>query len=237
MKAFRSINRIAALAEKEWLQIRRDTRSLILAIFAPAVLILLFGYALSVDVTHVKTAVYDQDKSTMSRQFIEKFSHTEYIDIIEYTDNYTRAEELIDSGRAVMVIVIGNDFEKLYKSGQQPVVQLLVDGSDSTSVTVAVGYVSAIISEYNLGIRLSDLKRFGISEFKMPVGIISRVWYNPELASRNFIIPGLIVIVLSIISALIASLSVSREWERGTMETLITTPVRAWEVVLGKLVR
>ncbi|MBN1500915.1 MAG: ABC transporter permease [Spirochaetes bacterium] len=231
-----SLIRVVAVAEKEWLQIRRDTRSLILSVFAPAFLILLFGYALSVDVKHVRMAVYDQDKSTTSRKFIEEFSHTDYIDVIEFVDDYSRADKLINSGEAVMVLAVQRGFEKNFKSGKSPEIQLIVDGSDSTSVTVAQGYVKAIIANYNLDVKVDELKRIGVASFKPPVDIRSRVWYNPELISKNFIIPGLIVIILAIISSLIASLAVSREWERGTMETLITTPLRSWEVVTGKLI-
>ncbi len=236
MKIIASFNRVNAVAEKEWLQIRRDSRSLILAVAAPVILIILFGYALSVDVKHVRMAVFDQDRSTLSRQFIEKFSHTEYIDVTEYIDDYKTSDRLIDRGDAAMVLILGSGFGKSFKSGKPVDVQLLIDGSDSTSATVALGYVKAIVSEYNLDVKIQELKRIGISSFQTPVDIQNRVWYNPELVSKNFIIPGLIVIILAIISALIASLTVSREWERGTMETLVTTPLRSWEVVVGKLI-
>ncbi|HDP79758.1 MAG TPA: ABC transporter permease [Spirochaetes bacterium] len=232
----KSLVRCAAIAGKEWLQIRRDMRSLILSLIAPALLIVLFGYALTVDVSHVSTAVLDRDKSTLSRRFLEKFSHTEYIDVSHYINTYREADDLINSGKASMVLVVPRGFEKNFKSGKKTAVQVLADGSDSTSATVAMGYVSAIVAQYNMDIKVEELKRVGVSNFTLPVEVRSRVWYNPELLSKNFIIPGLIVIVLAIISALIASLAVSREWERGTMETLITTPVRSWEVVAGKLI-
>lgn len=236
MKSVKSIVRVAAVAGKEWLQIRRDMRSLILSIFAPALLIMLFGYALTVDVKHVSTAVYDQDRSSLSRRFIEEFSHTEYLDVNRHVESFAEADRLIDAGKVTMVMVIPRGFERTFKAGKKTGVQLLVDGSDSTSATVAMGYVKGIVSNYNLDIKVGEMKRIGISSFAAPVDIRSRIWYNPELESKNFIIPGLIVIVLAIISALIASLTISREWERGTMETLITTPVRSWEVVAGKLI-
>ncbi len=236
MKSVKSIVRVAAVAGKEWLQIRRDMRSLILSIFAPALLIMLFGYALTVDVKHVSTAVYDQDRSSLSRRFIGEFSHTEYLDVNRHVESFAEADRLIDAGKVTMVMVIPRGFERTFKAGKKTGVQLLVDGSDSTSATVAMGYVKGIVSNYNLDIKVGEMKRIGISSFAAPVDIRSRIWYNPELESKNFIIPGLIVIVLAIISALIASLTISREWERGTMETLITTPVRSWEVVAGKLI-
>jgi ABC-2 type transport system permease protein len=236
MKIMKSFVRITAIANKEWLQIRRDTRSLTLALIAPVILILLFGYALSVDVTHVPVAIYDQDRSALSRSFLERFSHTEYLNIYTYVHTYKKLDDLIDRGEIAMGLVIPLKFEKNFKAGKQSIVQLLVDGSDSTTATVAMGYITSIISEYNIDIMMQSLQKIGIADTELPLRIKSRVWYNPELESKNFIIPGLIVMILAIISALVASLAVSREWERGTMETLVTTPVRGHEIILGKMV-
>ncbi len=204
--------------------------------FAPVMLVMLFGFALTMDVKHVKTVVYDQSRSSTSRAFIERLSHTEYLDIVAYADNYKAIDRYIDSGKCTMAVVIPADFEKMIKTGRIVSVQLIVDGSDSTSATVATGYMKAITMEYNINIKISRLRKAGFPDVSPPVDVRSRIWYNPELESRNFIIPGLIVIILAIISALIASLTISREWERGTMETLITTPVRGWELVVGKLI-
>ncbi len=231
-----SLTRIIVVAEKEWTQIRRDKRSLVLSLFAPSLLVLLFGYALNVDVKNIGIGIFDQDKGAFARSYIEKFAHTEYLKIKKNINRYDEIDRLINSGEIIMAVVIPRDFERRFKSGKPADVQLLVDGSDSTSAMIATVYVKAITFEFNRDIGLSALKRMGIIELKQPVDVRNRVWYNPELESKNFIIPGLIVLILSIISALITSLTISREWERGTMETLITTPVRGSEVVLGKLV-
>lgn len=236
MKALRSLKRIIAIADKEWLQIRRDLRSLALSLIAPAMLILLFGYALTVDVTNVSMAVYDQDKSSLSRRLIDEFTHTEYLRLYSYARSYREIDRLIDSERISLALVIPRNFERGFKAGKAAPLQLVADGSDSTSAMVSVGYVKAIIANFNLEVKVKELARMGIADAKLPVEVKSRIWYNPELQSKNFIIPGLIVLILAIISALIASLTISREWERGTMETLITTPVRAYEIVLGKLI-
>ena len=236
MKALRSLKRIVAIADKEWLQIRRDMRSLALALIAPAMLILLFGYALTVDVKNVSMAVYDQDRSSLSRRLVDEFTHTEYLRLYSYAASYREIDRLIDSERISLALVIPRNFERGFKAGKAAPLQLVADGSDATTSMVAIGYVKAIIANFNLEVKVRELARLGISDMKLPVEIKSRIWYNPELQSKNFIIPGLIVLILAIISALIASLTVSREWERGTMETLITTPVRAYEIVLGKLV-
>lgn len=236
MRVYNSLIRLLTIADKEWLQIRRDKRSLILSLIVPVLLVMLFGFALTMDVKHVKTIIYDQSRTSASRSFIEKFTHTEYLDIVAYADSYREVDRYLDSGGAIMAVVIPVDFEKTKKTGKRTIVQLLVDGSDSTSATVATGFMKAIVAAYNMDIEISELKKAGFSRITPPVDVRSRIWYNPELESKNFIIPGLIVLVLAIISSLIASLTISREWERGTMETLITTPVRGWELVLGKLI-
>jgi len=236
MKAVRSLQRIMALADKEWIQIRRDARSLILSLIAPALLVVLFGYALNMDVKHVSITVMDQDRTAFSRQMIEKFSHTEYLQIHGYAGTYKEIDALLNSGEASLALVIPPDFTRGVKAGRKAKLQLLVDGSDSMSSTVAAGYVQAILMEFNLDVQMKGLNRAGISKLRLPLDVRSRVWYNEELQSKNLIIPGIIVIILAIISALITSLTISREWERGTMETLITTPVRPFEVMTGKLI-
>jgi ABC-2 type transport system permease protein len=224
------------MAQKEWVQIVRDRRSLVLSLGLPIAMLFLFGYALSMDVTQVKTAVYDQDKTPLSRSLIEKFSHTEYISICKYINSAKEISSLLDKGQIIMAFVIPRDFEKRYMSGKDVDVQLLVDGSDASSAMVATGYVKMIMFEFNNDLTLKGLKKSGINDFKIPVDVRTRVWYNPQLKSKNFIISGTIVVVMAIISALITSLTIAREWERGTMETLITTPVRKYEIYFGKLI-
>lgn len=236
MKIRHSVTRILAIAEKEWIQVRRDGRSLILSILLPVLLLLLFAYALNMDVKRVSVAIFDQDKSALSRDLLESFSNTEYFRVQRYVNNYCEIDDLIDRGTVIMGIVVPRNFESMYKSGKRVSVQILIDGSDSTSATVAGGYVKSIMFSFNRDLRMRDLNRAGISGIVAPVDVRSRVWYNEELQSKNFIVPGIIVIVMAIISALITSLTISREWERGTMETLITTPVRKYEVYFGKLV-
>jgi ABC-2 type transport system permease protein len=232
---FKSLVRISAIADKEWIHIRRDLRSLVLVIFMPLFMILLFGYALSVDVKHVTLAVNDQDKSHLSRSFVEKFTHTEYFKFIKYAASNKEIDSLIDKGIITLAIVIPPNFEKDFKAGKAANLQVLLDGSDSNTATIALGYLKGITFQFNKDIQTQELKKIGITEVKEPIDIRTRVWYNPEMRSSNFIIPGLIVLILAIISALITSLTIAREWEMGTMETLITTPVKGHEIILGKL--
>jgi ABC-2 type transport system permease protein len=228
--------RMAAIADKEWTQIRRDIRSLFMTLFIPSMMILLFGYALVFDVKHVSIGIYDQDHNYFSRQYLERFRHTEYLSIIKYVDNYKEIDRLINNGTIRMAVVIPPDFEKKFNAGKPVDVQVLVDGSDSVSALIATGYVRAITYEFTKDIIRHELIKKGITSVKQPIEIKNRVWYNPELKSKNFIIPGNVGLILAIMAALITSLTISREWERGTMETLITTPVRGYEVVLGKLI-
>jgi len=232
----RSLVRIFVIAEKEWIQIRRDARSLILALVMPAFLVVLFGYALNMDVKNVKVGIYDQDRTAFSRDYLERFSHTGYIRIVRYLGSYREIDRAIDHDDIVMAIVLPVNFSKRYSSGKPAEVQVLVDGADSTSATIAVGYIKAITYQFNRELQKQELARQGITGVRLPIAVKSRVWYNAELQSKNFIVPGVIVMIIAIISALITSLTMSREWERGTMETLITTPVRGFEVITGKLV-
>lgn len=236
MKGAGSLIRMAVIADKEWIQIRRDTRSLYLTLFIPTMLVLLFGYALVFDVKHVKIAVFDQDRSHLSRQYLDRFNNTEYLSIVRYVDNYREIDHLINTGKIIMAVVIPPAFESKFNSGKFADVQVLVDGSDSMSALIATGYIKAITYQFNSDYLAKTLNRKGLTSLRQPVEIKNRIWYNSELKSRNFIIPGNLGLILAIISALITSLTMSREWERGTMETLITTPVRSYEVVLGKLI-
>jgi ABC-2 type transport system permease protein len=233
---FKSLVRVLAIADKEWIHIRRDLRSLVLVIVLPLLMILLFGYALSVDVKHVTLAVNDQDRTHLSRSYTEKFTHTEYFKFIKYAESNKEIDSLIDSGKITLAIVIPPNFERDFKAGKPANIQVLIDGSDSNTATIALGYLKGITFQFNKEIQTQELKKIGITEVKEPIDIRTRVWYNPEMRSKNFIIPGLIVMILAIISALITSLSISREWEMGTMETLITTPVKGYEIITGKLI-
>lgn len=228
--------RIIAIAQKEWIHIYRDTRSLILALASPAFLVIIFGYALSMDVKNVSFVIYDQDRSSFSRQFAAHFMHSSHLSFKGYIHSYSEIDNLIHSGNAVAALVIPYDFTKQLKKGLNARLQLVTDASDSMSATIAAAYFSAIVFQYNFQLHQEQSNRAGAGTIPMPITIESRIWYNEELESKNFIVPGIIVIVISIISALITSLALSREWERGTMESLITTPVRTFELVIGKLV-
>jgi ABC-2 type transport system permease protein len=232
----RSIQRMMSIAGKEWLQITRDRRSLILALIAPSMLILLFGYALTTDVKHVRLAIYDQDHTTRSRNYIEKYSHTEYFTPTAYVDRFAQIDAMLNSNRIDLALVIPAGFEKNIDRGTPVVVQVVADGTDSTSANVAIGYVNSLTAEYALSLSSSRALKRGINAAPSGISIEQRLWYNEEMQSKNYILPGLIALILAIICALIASLAVSREYERGTLETLLSTPLRPWEIVIGKII-
>jgi ABC-2 type transport system permease protein len=227
--------RVKALAKKEFIQIFRDPRSLALAIAIPMLLLVLFGYALTLDIDKVPLAIWNQDKSQISCNFIRNFSGSKYFRVIGYCGGYSELQKLIDTNKALLAMVIPKDFSKFIRSNQPAPVQLLVDGSDSSTATIAMGYADAVVMQYNVRFITESFLKLGIT---MPAAIDARprIWFNPDLKSRNFIIPGLVAVITMIIAALLTSLTVAREWERGTMEQLISTPVKPGELILGKFI-
>lgn len=229
-----NLKRVGAIAKKEFIQIIRDKRSLGMGIFIPLLLLILFGFALTLDVDKIPLAIWDRDKSKQSTDFLLDFKNSRYFKIIGFYDNYDQLIRLIDTNKALMIMVIPTDFAKRILSGEPAEVQLIVDGSDSNTATIARGYAESLVAKYNTRFVMDSFSKLGITNFNSPVDVRSRVWFNEDLKSKNFIIPGLIVVIMMIISAMLTSLTVAREWERGTMEQLISTPVTAGELVVGK---
>jgi len=224
-----SITRLWAIARKEAIQLRRDARSLGLAFVLPLIMLILFGYAITTDVQHITTAIVDRDHTPESRALTAAFAGSSY-----FTVKYTPAtaegvEQLIDLAKVRVVIVIPERFSVDLKGGRAAPVELLLDGSDAKTANVARGYADAIARTY------SQNALVVAKAPPAPVQAEGRVWYNETLDSRAMIVPGLIAVIMSIISAMLTSLTVAREWERGTMEQLAATPVSRTEVILGKL--
>jgi ABC-2 type transport system permease protein len=231
-----SYRRAWAIARKEFLHVLRDRRSLGMAIAMPMLLLLLYGYALTLDVDNVPMIVWDQSQTSASRDFISHFGGSRYFSIEGYGWNYRDLEREIDSGKALVALVVPRDFADQVRAGRPAAVQLIVDGSDSNTATLAVGYADAVTQGYSQALSLQEIRRLGGTVLNAPVDFRPRVWFNPELESRNYIIPGLIAVIMMVIAALLTSQTVAREWERGTMEQLISTPVTGRELILGKLV-
>jgi len=227
--------RLWAVARKEFLHILRDPRSLGMAIAIPMLLLVLFGYALTLDVDHVPVVVWDQSQSEVSRDFVSRFAGSPYFLLSGYVRNYREVEQAIDSREALLALVIPTDFARRLGSGRAAAVQVIADGSDSNTATIALGYAGVVAQTYSQDIAIDEVRRLSGTTPVLPLELRPRVWFNADLESKNYIIPGLIAVIMMIIAALLTSLTVAREWERGTMEQLISTPLRTEELILGKL--
>lgn len=223
--------RVWAIARKETLQILRDKRSLILAFLLPVVLIFLFSAAITLDIRSIPAVIIDYSKSTHSRELIKRFTSSGYFRAIERTEDEARLTELLDRSQAKVGIVIPADFAaKLLEGGA--VIQTIADGADANSAQSVLAYTTMIVSEYNLERLRSSLG----SQISLPtIAYSPRFWYNADLDSQNFLVPGLISLVMTILASMLTCLTIAREWERGTMELLISTPVRPFELAVGKL--
>jgi len=227
--------RLLAVSRKEFLHVRRDPRSLGLGIAIPVALLLLFGYVLTLDVDRVPLAVWDRSHTPESRELVSRFEGSRYFLVALRAEGYPDVEEAIDGGRVLAALVIPEDFAGRVRSDRSSTVQLLLDASEANTATIALGYAETLVSGYSADLEVRWAQAKGLQGVRPPLDVRSRVWFNTDLESRNFIIPGLISVIMMIIAALLTSLTVAREWEQGTMEQLIATPVTAPELILGKL--
>jgi len=225
-----NFRRTRAIARKELLHILRDTRSLMAALTQPIMILLLFGYALSLDVDQVPAVIFDADHSAESGSLAREFRGSRYFKVVEETDNYAAIERAMDQRRAMVGVVIPTDYSENLLQGKAANVQILLDGTDSNTASIALGYAEGLVQTYS-----RRMHEQGTSK-PPPVDARVRVWYNTDLVSRNYIVPGLIGVITMIIAALLTSLCIAREWENGTMEQLLSTPVRPAELAMGKLV-
>ena len=227
--------RLLAVAKKECIHIIRDWRSLFLTIATPLILVLLFAYALTLDVNNVKIVIWDESKTVESRDLIQKFIGSRYFSLTRYAKNYDEIIHSIDKGESTVAMVIPSNFAKRLDSGRQPKIQFIVDGSDANTATLSLGYADAITLGYSEGLILKELQRNGEEKVLLPIDLRTRIWFNPELNSRNNIVPGLIGVIMMVIASLMTSLTIAREWEKGSMEQLISTPIKVPELLFGKM--
>ncbi len=230
-----NLSRTWAIARKEFIHIYRDSRSLALVILMPALLMLLFGYAVTLDVKNVPMAVLDRVQDQESRSFIQRFSASPYFNLRIFAKDEKEVKQLIDEGKVKMVLVLPWDFSRKIKAGRKATVQVLLDGTDSNTANIVLSYVQAITRQYTQEKTFLKVERMGRERPILPVEGRTRIWFNEELESKNYFIPGLVAVIMSIIGVLLTGQVIAREWEKGTMELLISTPVRKGELIIGKL--
>jgi len=230
-----SYTRLLAVAKKEVIQILRDSRSLIIIVIMPPILVLLFGYGVNLDLKGLPVYVYDRDGSQQSQDLLKRFQASDYFHIVRVVNGYPALTRALDDGHAKMGLVVPWDFSERLRAGGPVQVQALVDGTDDNTANVLIGYTQAVVQGYSSDIQLNWLREHGQAVQPAPVSVETRTWYNEDLESSAFIVPGVLALVMSVIGAFLASLTIAREWERGTMEQLISTPVSALEIMLGKL--
>jgi ABC-2 type transport system permease protein len=228
---------ILHIIKKEFLQFRRDPKMFAIILIAPVVQLIFLGYAATLDVNVVHTLVYDQDKTYESRKFIESFTSSGFFRIDYNADNYTQLTKNLDKGDIILALVIPKDFSEKIQRRETSPVQAIFNGSDGNTASIAAGYVAKVVQGYARNILLNYMDKSG--KKILPVGMIEpeiRVWYNPQLLTRYFMIPGIVGLLLSIITLILTSLGIVKEKEIGTLEQLIVTPIKPWQLIMGKLI-
>jgi len=230
------IRNVRAIIQKEIYHLLRDFRSLYLAFALPLLLILLFGYALSLDVEHIETVVVDQDRTDMSRDFIRRLGASPYFRITAQLPDARAVTKELDHGRTTLAVIIPPGWTADLRSDRETALQILLDGSDPNFAGISSAYISGFVEGYNRKLLVDFLDRQGMEKIRPPVEGRVRVWFNEDLESRNFIIPGIIAIIIMIVGAMLTSLVIAREYENGTMETIRSLPIRAGEFLVGKAI-
>ena len=228
--------RIGTLMVKELRQISRDPATLGMLLVVPLFLLLMFGFAINLDTKHISLALLDQDKTQASRDFMESFLHSEYFDLKFSLEREQQIDPLLDEGKALVAIVIPAGFGRDVANGKHVEVQAIADGSNGTTAATAIGYVQALAADYSQRAFVRSLQRAGVTGMKTTIDFRPRVLFNPELRSANFLVPGLIVLILMMSAVMSTALSIVREKERGTMEQIAVSPVQPLELIVGKTV-
>ena len=228
------IYRIWAIAKKELRQIRRDVRTLIVMFVFPIFMLVLFGYALNFDVNHIKIGVYDLEKSEISREFIHSLQKSGYFDIITYFNNRAEINNALDEKLVQCAVVIPDDLSKKFFNKEDAKIQYLVDGVDGNSATIIMNYVNAATRNLSGKYRNEALERAGINIYT-PIDLEPVFWYNPELKTTQYLMPGLIASILITLSVVLTAIAIVREKELGTMEQINVSPVSSFELIMGKV--
>ena len=221
---------------KEFRQVARDRRTLGIFLFMPAFMLVMFGYALNFAVKHLPLTVLDQDRTSASRALLEHFKHSEYFDIKDGLSNSNEVDTFALEKEGGVALVIPPGFGGRLLAGKDNPLQVIIDGSNATTASAAVGYINAILLDYSKEILSKAMMRAGRPAPSFPIDVRPRVWYNPELKSAFFLVPGLIAFIMLIASVVSTALSIVREKERGTMEQIAVSPVTPLGLILGKII-
>ena len=224
-----------AVFRKELIHIRRDLPSLLQVILLPVMLLLLNGYALTLDLTDVPLAVYDQEQSRVSQEFLRGFKGSRYFRLQKTVASHEEIRDLINSREVKAALVLPFDFSRSLKTGQTARVQAIIDGTDANTANLIIGYLQSVTAAYSQEVIWERMRLQGLTRLELPLKTEPRVWFNEDLESRNFIVPGLIAIIMTMVGAMLTALCIIREKERGSMEGLMGTPLKKWELILGKL--
>ncbi|MBI2618955.1 MAG: ABC transporter permease [Ignavibacteriales bacterium] len=228
------MNAIRELMVKEFLQIRQDRRMLPLILLAPIIQVILLGYAATVDVNNIPMVVYDADRSVESRAYLERFTNSGYFTIVGFVDRPSEMDKYLDETRAILAMNIPARFGRNVGSGRSVAVQLLADGADANTASISLNYAAQITAGYAQSLIADQLVR--IQGVSIPrVTSVSRVWFNPDLRSANYMIPGVVALILMIITTTFSSAAIVREKEAGTIEQILVTPIKPHQFILGKL--
>lgn len=229
--------RIKHMLIKEFIEVFRDPRMKAFLFVVPVMQLLIFSYAASTDVRHISTAVYDLDQSVTSRDLVSRFEKSGYFDVAEYIATDARERELLDRGKVQAVLHVARGFEGDFRAGRAAPVQMIVDGTDSNTAGILLGYSSAIIQQYSQEVLAGRIQRIR-GDVRLPgqINLQTRTWFNENLESRTYFVPGVIALMITLMTLLLTSMAIVREKEIGTMEQIMVTPIRPVEFILGKSV-
>ncbi len=233
----RIVHRLRALIVKEFRQMARDRRTIVMSVVLPAGLLLLFGFAITFDIREIRLAIWNQDHSSRSRALERAFLSSGYFREALRAGGQEEVARALDTGEATAALVIPRGFAREVARAEPASVQILLDGTDSSRASVVQGHARKIVQDFTASLLAERLRDTGVrsSEDLLPIEFRPRVLYNPELKSRNFMVPGLIGVILTMLGVLQTSLAIAREKDRGTLDQLRVTPLRAWEILVGKM--
>ncbi len=228
-------SRLSSLIRKEFIQILRDPRTLVLVLVIPVMQLFLLGYAATNDVRNVPLAVYDQDRGSAARELLDAYRAADYFRLAFDVDSEEQLRKLIDSGKARVGLIIPPDYTRKVKGGGEASVMFILDGSDPTVASTALSAAQLIGQQHATRIQAERIGGRAQTALRLPVEVHTQVWYNPDLISAYYMIPGVIGMILFALTSILTATAVVRERERGTIEQLIVTPIRPWELVIGKI--